>query len=488
VGIVTTAQAEDLKNWYAEDDGDWSALLDAVEAWFRRFICTPDDHDLSLLSVWTVHTHLVEELRTTPRLQLDSTVPESGKTTCLDHMVRLCRRPIMVASPPSPALIPRLLEIEIRTVLIDEVDRVLRPDGPATPDLLSIINSGYRLGATRPALVPTKGGGWEVNEMPTFSPVVLSGNAPMLPDDTRSRIIRILLMPDYGNITEDSDWEAIEAEATELHDRIALFADAVREQVSGLQVDLPEGCVRRSKEKWRPLKRVAVAAGGRWPALVDELIRRSLEEDRAEREDGVRSMPPGMVLLTDLRQIWPDHDDLVPSGDLVEMLVLHNRDYWGEKSAYGKELTQTRMGKILNQAAKIGSARPGGRGPRGYLRKQFEPVWSRLNLTVLATGTDTPHGAPGASGYAGEPGADPHRDSRDNQVHQVHQDPPANMVDDRGDRQAGAEPTAAMAAAANNPDCPGCGHPITPGMAVDGMHPDCHSKATASDAAQAVMV
>ena len=66
--------------------------------------------------------------------------------------------------------------------------------------------------------------------MPTFCPVVLSGNAPNLPDDTRSRILRILLNPDYDNVTEDSDWELIEADAQELHDRIAAFADSVREQ------------------------------------------------------------------------------------------------------------------------------------------------------------------------------------------------------------------------------------------------------------------
>jgi putative DNA primase/helicase len=40
---------------------------------------------------------------------------------------------------------------------------------------------------------------------------------------------------------------------------------------------------------------------------------------------------------------------------------------------------------------------------------------------------------------------------------------------------------------ATDDPCPECGHPITPGMAVDGMHPDCHSKATARAAALAVM-
>ena len=437
VSIVEAAEGKDAADHVAAgktlgefvyNDVDGADLLDDIESWFRRFICVTDNSDLALLSVWTVHTHLVTELRTTPRLQLDSTLPESGKTTVLDHLSRLCWRPILVASPPSPALIPRLLEHEIRTIELDEVDRVLRPDGAATPDLLSIINSGYRLGATRPALVPVKGGGWEAKEMPTFSPVVLSGNAPMLPDDTRSRIIRILLMPDYDNSTEDSDWEEIEADAAQLHDRIVAFADSVRDRVSGMAVQLPEGCVRRSREKWRPLKRVAVAAGGRWPDVVDALIERSLSEDKAERDAGLRTLPPGMVLLTDLRHVWPQTDDLVPTGDLVGLLIRHNPDYWGLGSPYGKVLTATRFGKLLSQAAKVTSQRPGGRGPRGYFRSQVAPVWSRLRIDQLTEQPGAPPSAPGAPGDAGYPGADLHRDNHGNQLHRVEPGAPPKPV------------------------------------------------------------
>jgi hypothetical protein len=390
-------------------------LLDTLERHFSRFISVTLDGDLALLALWTVHTHLARELRTTPRLQLDSTLPESGKTTVLDHLSRLCYRPVQVANLSSPALIPRLLEKEVRTILLDEVDRSLRPDGPNVPELIGIINSGYRVGATRPVLVPIKGGGWEASEMPTHAPVAMAGNAPNLPDDTRSRCIRILLMPDLDGSIEDSDWEVIEEETRELHDKIALFADQVREQVAGMNVDLPGNCFGRAKEKWRPLKRVAVAAGGRWPAVIDALIDQGLAETAAEREAGLRNLPPGMVLLADLHKVWPDHDELVPTRDLVAQLVSHNPDYWGRQSSYGKAITETRFGKLANQAAKVTSQRPGGTGPRGYLRRQFEPAWRRLGIAR------TRPSEPGEPGYPGEPGANS-RDNRDNRVHRVEAD------------------------------------------------------------------
>jgi hypothetical protein len=276
-----------------------SALLDDLERWFGRFICVSFEGDLALLALWAAHTHLVNELRTTPRLQIDSPMPNSGKTTVLDHFSRLCHRPIQIASPPSQALIPRILEYETRTILLDEVDRILRPESPSTPDLLAITNSGYRVGATRPVLEPTKGGGWRAVEMSTFCALAMAGNAPVLPDDTRSRIIRVLLMPDFDGSVEDSDWEYIEDDAIALRERLAEFAADVREAVQGMAVDLPRGCIGRSKEKWRPLKRVAVVAGGRWPAVADALIVRDMDEEAAEREAGLKARPPGVVAC------WP---------------------------------------------------------------------------------------------------------------------------------------------------------------------------------------
>ena len=134
----------------------------------------------------------------------------SGKSTVIDHLNRLCVHPVQAATISSPALIPRLLEYGMRTILIDEAHRALRPDKPGVEDLFGIVNTGYRHGATRPVLVPTKGGGWDANEMPTFAPVAMAGNNPNLPADTASRQIRVLLMPDIDGTVEDSDWELIE--------------------------------------------------------------------------------------------------------------------------------------------------------------------------------------------------------------------------------------------------------------------------------------
>ncbi|WP_431840291.1 DUF3631 domain-containing protein [Gordonia hongkongensis] len=390
---------------------DGGALLDDVEAWFGRYIGVTDDRDLSLVTLWTVATHVAVETYTSPRLLIDSTTPGSGKTTLLDHIGRLACSPLHAAALSSPAVLVRALQGGIRTLLVDEADRSLSPNKPGVEDLIAILNSGYRRGATRPVLVPVKGGAWEVKEMPTFCPVALAGNSPRLPDDTRSRSIRILLMPDRTGRVEDSDWELIEGAALELRDRILAWTEQVREQITGMPVDLPTGCIGRAKEKWRPLKRVAVAAGSHWPEIVDELITRGMAETDAEHDAGLSADPPGMVILRDLHAVWPEGEDFVATERLVSKLVVHNAEYWGLSSAYGKALTATRLGRLVSQASKVTSTRPGGVGPRGFTKASFDPIWERLGIH--------PSSQPGEPGEPGEPGGN----RRSEQVRPSHDTP-----------------------------------------------------------------
>lgn len=370
--------------------------LEQVRAWLGRFVCTMHDADLDLLTLWAAHTHLCVETYSTPRLVIDSPVPGSGKTTVLEHLQRLCHAPIQAASLSSPAMLARLLDHGLRTILIDEVDRNLNPKREGVDDLLAIINAGYKRGATRPVLVPTKDG-WDVREMPTFSPIAMAGNAPNLPDDTRSRTIRVLLLPDLEGKVESSDWEEIELDAADLGESLAAWAEAVRDDVRTTRPALPEGCVGRSKERWAPLRRVAEVAGGRWPDVADELIRRDLAEAAMDRADGLERTPPAVTLLRDLARLWPAETPFWHTEKIVGTLALENPEVWGPGSSYGRALTPQRMGRMLATGFKINSDRIAGAGPRGYRASDFQPVWHRMGVAP----PEVTGGAAGTGGTGG---------------------------------------------------------------------------------------
>lgn len=371
-------------------DGSYLAgVLDRLSTWFGKYIRVTVPEDLDLLALWTAHTYVVHETYTTPRLQIDSTAPGSGKTTVLEHLNRLARDPVQAASIGSAALLSRLIHQRPRTVLMDEVDRNLDPKRPEVGELLAIINSGYKSGGTRPVLVPGAGGDWEPLEMSTFCAIAMAGNAPLLPDDTRSRCIRVLLMPDLDGTAEDSDWEFIDADARQLGSELSDAMDAAREAVAATRPPLPEGVRGRMVEKWRPLARVAAVAGGRWPAIVNELATRDLEEIAMEAENGMTRQATPVDLLSDMAEVWPDGVPFIRTPELVERLRDHAPERWGLESTYGKPLTAQRMGRLLTQGFKLPSRTPvdvvvtsgkNEKGQRGYHRAALVPLWERMHV------------------------------------------------------------------------------------------------------------
>lgn len=361
-----------------------SQLLDSVGDWLGTYIRTANTGDLRILTLWAVHTHLVTETYSTPRLLLDSPAPGAGKTTTLDHLQRLCHKPVQAASLSSPSLLARLLQHGPRTILVDEADRTLNPKNEGVRELLAVLNSGYRRGASRPVLVPDKDEGWKEREMPTFGPVAMAGNSPDLPDDTRSRCIRVLLLPDHGGTVEDSDWQYIEDDAVLLREQIEAWADEVRDEVRTRRPDYPDGLTGRNRERWSPLYKVALAAGGDWPDYCLDLAAADLADMQADREDGLARLPRHVQLLRDIAEVWPDGENFFPTWELLDAVQRRNSGMWGAASPYG-QLTAQGMGRVLVGKFGIRAERHPSermRRARGYYLQVFVPAMSSLGIST----------------------------------------------------------------------------------------------------------
>lgn len=377
----------DLAPWdFPTPDGD--RLLTEVRDWFGRYLKTVTPSDLDLLTLWAVHTHVAFECFMTPRLLIDSPVPGSGKTTCLEHLSRLAMNPVQMASVSSPAMLTRMLEAGPRTLLIDEADRSLSKDKDGVGDLLAVLNSGYKRGAKRPVLVPDGSNGWIAREMSTFAPVAMAGNNPQLPEDTRQRAIRVLLLPDHEGSVEESDWELIEDDAADLGARIAAWAEENRDAIRETRPPMPDGIKGRLREKWHPLKRVAVIAGGRWADVVDALALHDLDQAQMDQDDGMITKRPHVLLLEHLAEVWPQGETFAATADLVPALISSHPETWGSESPYGKALTPQRFGRMLATSYKVNSQRQPDRDrERGYSLNTLGTVWRSMGVTPpLGTG------------------------------------------------------------------------------------------------------
>jgi hypothetical protein len=372
------AGSSDPGGRYVPDDGDADRLvglelLDAVSAHLQRHVIFMTADDADYLALWALHTHVGLKLGTTPRLCLNSPMPGAGKTTCLDHLKRLCFAP-MLAANATPAAIAAATADGPVTILLDEVDRMLRPDSAVAPDLLSTINSGYRVGSSKTIRVPDGNGGWVNREMPSFGYVAMAGNSPKLPDDTLSRSYEVMLYPDEAGRAEDSVWE--DQEFTEKVDRLGkwlhLWADEISIPTRN-EVKLPDGCNGRFREKWLPLVRLATAAGGRWVDLVYNLTEDDIDSVRRDREDGLMDSRPHILLVKDILALWPENQEFWSTQSMVPTLKLNEPDRWGSSGSFPTGLTDVRVARML-KGFKIRPVRENSdkNSKRGYRRSDFD--------------------------------------------------------------------------------------------------------------------
>lgn len=356
-------------------------LLDILRNWISKFIYVQEESDLDIIPLWIIHTHLATELYTSPRLLIDSPLPGSGKTTLLEHLSQFCKAPVQMASVSSGAMLGRITKDGTRTLLIDEADRALDPKRPNVGDLIALLNSGYKRGSTRPVLVQ-KNKEWEIEEMPTFSPVAIAGNSPNIPEDTRSRCIVVKLLPDYQSRAQESDWEELEFPAYQIKLDILASVETFREPISQSNPRLPKGCVNRFKEKWKPLKRIASLAGGDWEERVDKYILQDIQNIREQSENGDSKLTPHIQLMKDLYEIYGGERTFIGTETLIQKLARQNPEYWGELSVFGRAITTQRFGRMLNSKFYLNSQRVGD-SPRGYHSNQFERIWTSLGLPPM---------------------------------------------------------------------------------------------------------
>ncbi|MFD4863686.1 DUF3631 domain-containing protein [Streptomyces sp. NPDC058412] len=357
---------------------DGAALLDEVEAFHRRFNIFPREGAYVAVALWDAHAHLLDAFDSTPRIAFLSPEPGSGKSRALEIMETLVPNK-MAAVDASPSALFRSVagvEGERPTILYDEIDTVFGPKAGDNEQLRGFLNAGHRRGRLMYRCVGD-GANQTVQGFPSYCAVAMAGLGG-LPDTIldRSVIIRMRRRAPNEKV-EPYRLGTHEPQGNAIRDRLAAWADQVRDQVKGAWPTMPEGVADRPADVWEPLLAVADAAGGDWPerarAACVELIKSSQTNDKASL---------GIRLLTDLRDHVLIGLDKLPTIAVLDRLNALEDAPWADMD--GKPLDSRRLSKMLKEY-RTGTDEPivsrnirtAGGILKGYYAVDLEDAWTR---------------------------------------------------------------------------------------------------------------
>ncbi|MFE4649443.1 DUF3631 domain-containing protein [Streptomyces sp. NPDC056707] len=356
---------------------DGAALLAEVEEFHRRFNVFPREAAYVAVALWDAHAHLLDAFDSTPRLAFLSPEPGSGKSRALEVVETLVPRPMLAVNARAAALFRSVSDPAGRpTILFDEIDTVFGPKAGDNEELRGFLNAGHRRSGVTYRCIGD-GGNQTVVEFPSYTAVSVAGLG-YLPDTitTRSVIIRMRRRA-RNEKAEPFRARLHEAEGHKLRDRLAQWADQVRDDIAGRWPEMPEGVTDRPADVWEPLLSVADAAGGDWPERARTAC---MELVNAARADDKGSL--GIRLLTDLRDYVMAGIDRMPTVAILDRLCALDEAPWADMS--GRPLDSRSLAKMLgeymttdNTPVKARNIKSAGTVLKGYYAADLHDAWQR---------------------------------------------------------------------------------------------------------------
>ncbi|MFE5871692.1 DUF3631 domain-containing protein [Streptomyces roseifaciens] len=358
--------------------GDGAALLDNVERFHRRFNIFPSEGAYVAVVLWDAHAHLIDSFDSTPRIAFLSPEPGSGKSRALEIMETLVPNH-MAAVDASPAALFRAVsgvDGKRPTIIFDEIDTVFGPKAGENEQLRGFLNAGHRRGRLMYRCVGD-GANQTVQGFPSYCAVALGGLGS-LPDTILTRSVIIRMRKKAPNEKVEPYRERInKPEGHALRERLAAWADTVKDHLADTWPVMPEGVTDRPADVWEPLLAVADAAGGHWPerarAACLELVHAA--QDNTEASLGIR-------LLTDLRDQVFKGADRMPTAVILKHLLALDDAPWGDLD--DKPITSRILSKLLgqyvtptNKPIKPRGIRVGSETPKGYYAEDLSDAWER---------------------------------------------------------------------------------------------------------------
>jgi hypothetical protein len=335
----------------------------------QNYMVMGEEHRIAC-ALWLAHTYAPHVAFFSPYLHIYSPVRECGKTNLLTLLESLARRAIK-ADSMSPAAMYRIIERQSPTLLLDELDTLLK-NKDAGERVRGVLNSGFRRDGR---VILCEGDSHEVREFPTYCPKALAGIGDLW-DTVASRSIAIQL--DRATAAQRLRLSVVRGDRIKdqlepLRLQVARFAHDTEDVLADSDPAVPEALGARAADIWRPLLAIADAAGDEWPGLA-RLSAVALSAPRAETDWGV-------MLLEDVANCVIEDPTRVADGVLrsaVLLEFLHGREDrpWPTFGFGDKPMNLQRLASLLRRFEIRPSVhRVGAATVRGY-------AWVKLRAAI----------------------------------------------------------------------------------------------------------
>ena len=238
-------------------------LLDRIARFLGMYVQMRKEERL-LCALWVAHTWVFDAWDATPYLRITSPERECGKTLLGELLEFLCFRSVSTVAF-TPAGLFRTISQRHPTLIIDELDQMLRKNQEGVAAVLEIINAGYRRGKTVTRPSPPR---WVMEDFDVFCPKVLIGIGAGLPDSTVSRCITVELHRKPRGSGRRYRTRRVRREVAPLAQELEAWASTIDVHSLG-EEELPDDAFPpelgdRAVNVWEPLLLLARHAGGTW--------------------------------------------------------------------------------------------------------------------------------------------------------------------------------------------------------------------------------
>lgn len=359
-------------------------LADKIREFFTRYCVLGNPHAEVAVTLWALHTWVLECYEVTPRLAFISVERSSGKTRALELLEQVTFDGKRMSNF-STAWLFRSIDAadgeRVPTMLFDEADNYFYGKLNDTHrEILAFLNVGYKRGNSVGRATVSNKGEVRAENFGSFCPLAI-GSIHNLPDTLQSRSIVIPMKRKRKNEKIEPYRERLtRAEALSIREACAEWAEAT---IPTLKLnpfpELPAGIDDRPAELWETLIGVADALGGEWPALSRAAAVHFVNE--AEN----RPLSFGERLLTDIYKVFGDREAMTTHALINELHDLEGSQ-WLEFGQTRQPLDARKLARIISgyEVPTNNTIRIDGEPVKGYLRVHFTDAWERYTPHLIA--------------------------------------------------------------------------------------------------------